>query len=162
MPDPTQLTEPLCTKAWADLFFSESSFNAAWIDASNEKKLSALKSATYFIELYVTFFDDHGDSFVYTPDGTDDWDNDVIPLRLKQACAQEAGYLLSLDDNPAEPHPLTVLGLISADGKKFDKEYTPPIFPKIVVKLLRALGGEVDPETTGAEQMQVASKQTTC
>lgn len=162
MPDPVKLTEPLCTKAWAELYFSESKFNTAWDDALDEKKLSALKSATNFIELYVTFRDEKGDVVSYEPDGTNDWDNDVIPLRLKQACAQEAGYLLSLDDNPAEPHPLTILGLISADGKKFDKEYTPPIFPKIVVKLLRSLGGEVDPETTGMEQMQVASKLTTC
>ena len=162
MPDPTKLTEPLCTKAWAELFFSESSFDSAWADASTEKKISALKSATYFIDLYCTFFDDHGEPMTYTPDGTDDWDNVKIPLRLKQACAQEAVYLLSLDDNPAEPHPLTILGLVSADGKKFDKDFIPPIFPKIVVKLLHALGAEVDPETTGADQMQVASKLTTC
>lgn len=162
MTAPSQLTVPFCTKTWADLFFSESSFSSAWSGASNEKKISALKSATGFIELYVMFFDKNGDPFHYTPDGTDDWDNVTVPLRLKQACAQEAVYLLSLDDNPAEPHPLTILGLVSADGKKFDRDYTPPIFPKIVVKLLRALGGEVDPETTGAEKMQVASTLTTC
>ena len=162
MPDPTELIKPLCTKAWADLYFSESKFNEAWDDASDEKKISALKTATYFIDLYVTFFDEDGEPFMFTPDGTDDWDDEIIPLRLKQACAQEAIYLLSLDDNPAEPHPLTILGLISADGKKFDKDYTPPIFPKGVVKLLRALGGEVDLESTGMEQMQVASKLTTC
>lgn len=162
MHDEIELTRPLCTKAWADLFFTESSFDSAWVDASNEKKISALKTATYFIELYVTFYDDDGEPFVYTPDGTDDWDDDIIPRRLKQACAQEAVYLLTLDDNPAEPHPLTILGLIQADGKKFDKDYTPPIFPKGVVKLLRTLGGEIDIESTGMEQMQVASKLTTC
>ena len=162
MSDPTQLIEPYCTKVWADLFFSESTFNAVWNDASNEKKTSALKSATRFIDLFVTFYDEDGAPFIYDPDGTNDWEDDVIPRQLKQACAEEASYLLSLDDNPAEPHPLTILGLISADGKKFDKEYTPPIFPLGVVKLLQSLGGEVDPETTGAEQMQVASKLTTC
>lgn len=156
------LTTPYCTKAWADKYFGEFAFADTWVNSSPEKQMSALQSATNFIDLYVSFFDDKGRPFFFTSDGTDDWEDAATPRRLKQACAQEAVYLLSLDDNPAEPHPLTILGLISADGKKFDKEFTPPIFSGMVVKILEALGGEVDPTTTGAEMMQVASKTTVC
>ena len=154
------LTIPFCTKAWADKYFSESAFADTWINSSAEKQLSALQSATNFIELYVSFFDRKGDPFFFTASDDDDWKDELNPRRLKQATAQEAIYLLSLDDNPAEPHPLTILGLISADGKRFDKEFTPPIFSGIVVKLLESLGGEVDPETSGSDTMQVASKLT--
>lgn len=156
------LTVPFCTKAWADKYFSESAFADTWLNSSPEKQLSALHSATNFIELYVSFFDVKNMPFFFTPDGTDDWQDDVIPRRLKQACAQEAAYLLSLDDNPAEPHPLTILGLISADGKRFDKDFTPPIFSGVVVKMIESLGGEVDIAATGADTMQVASKTTVC
>lgn len=154
------LTIPYCTKAWADKYFSESAFADNWLNSSPEKQMSALQSATNFIDLYVSFFDKKGEPFFFTSSAEDDWSDEKTPRRLKQSCAQEAIYLLSLDDNPAEPHPLTVLGLVSTDGKRFDKEFTPPIFPSMVVKLLQSLGGEVDPETTGADSMQIASKLT--
>lgn len=162
MPDEVTLMEPYCTKAWADRFFSEYVFDENWNDASDEKKLSGLKAATNFFDIFVTFFDPDGGGVSYTPDGEDDFQDENIPRFLKQACAQEAAYLLSLDDNPAEPHPLTILGMISADGRKFDKSMTPPIFPMHVVKLLEKIGGEVDPEATGSENLQVVSKLTTC
>lgn len=157
----SDLITPLCTVAWADQFFSEFVFDENWADASAEKKLSAVKAATNFIELYVIFYDEEEEPVTYVPDGTDDSDDAVIPRWLKQACAQEASYLLGLDDNPAEPHPLTVLGMLSADGKKFDVDMVPPIFPKGVVKLLEKMNGEVDSEAVGSTRMQVASFQNT-
>ena len=162
MPDEVTLIEPYCTKAWAEKFFSEYVFDEYWNDASEEKKLSGLKAATNFFDIYVTFFDPDGEAFSYEPDGTDDFKDANIPRFLKQACAQEAAYLLSLDDNPAEPHPLTILGMLSADGRKFDKNMVPPIFPMHVVKMLEKLGAEGDAEATGSDRMQVAAMRTTC
>ncbi len=161
MPENVTLITPYCTQAWAEQFFSEYVFDEYWNDASEEKKLSALKAATNFFDLYVAFFDADGEVYSFEPDGGDDFEDDTIPRLLKQACAQEAAYLLSLDDNPAEPHPLTILGMLSADGRKFDKNMVPPIFPMHVVKMLIKLGGEVDFSATGGEQMQVVSKLTT-
>lgn len=153
---------PFCTVAWVDKFFSEFVYNSVWIDATPEKKSSAVKSATNFISLYTTFFDEEGRAIFYEGTTEDDFNDDQIPRALKEACAQEASYLLSLDDNPAEPHPLTVLGMISADGKRFDKDYTPPVFPLSVVKILAKMGAEVDSEAYGSGKIQTASTQTTC
>lgn len=160
MPTP-ELIVPYCTKDWADAFFAEYVFDASWDGASPEKKTSALKAATDFINLYCQFFDDDGDPFGYVPDGTDDWDDETIPRRLKQACAQEASYLLSLDDNPAEPHPLTILGLIRGDFGTVDRSLVPPVFSKQAVKLLAMLGGLVDSGACGDSEFSCAEKKST-
>ena len=52
--------------------------------------------------------------------------------------------------------------MLSADGRKFDKNMVPPIFPMHVVKMLEKLGAEVDAEATGSDRMQVAAMRTTC
>lgn len=155
------LTTPICSVEWADKFFSEFVYNETWISATPEKKISALKSATHFIGLYTTFYTPDGKPFYYSGDDNSTFGSDV-PKLLKEACALEASYLLGLDDNPAEPHPLTVLGMISADGKHFDKDFTPPIFPGNVVKLLSRLGAEVDSEAAGSGEIQTAMTQTVC
>lgn len=152
-----ELIVPFCTKEWAEKFCSEYGFTDYWDGSSDEKKISALKTATDLIRNYVTFFDEKMRPFVYEPDGTDDWENKVIPRLLKQATTQEAVYLLSLDDNPAEPHPLTILGLIEADRKKFDKQYVPPVFPISVIRLLTLLNGDIDPSAVNGDKMQVKS-----
>ena len=157
-PEYPDLIVPYCTKTWADKYFSEVHFSEAWNDASNEKRISALKSSTCFIDRFVQFYDEKGDPVQYVPDGTDDFTNEIIPRLLKEACAAEAVYLLSLDDNPAEPHPLTILGMISADGKHFDHDFTPPIFSAYVVKLLNLMGADIDPEATANNQMQTAGQ----
>lgn len=153
---------PFCTVTWADKFFGEFVYNAVWNEATPEKKLSALKSATNFISLYTTFYDEKGEPFFYDGVMEDDFDNSVNPKELKEACAHEASYLLSLDDNPAEPHPLTIMGLVSADGKHFDKDYTPPVLPMNVVKILRRMGAEVDGSATGSGEIQTARAATVC
>lgn len=157
-----ELIVPYCTVQWAEQFFSEFVFDANWTDASDAKRISAIKAATNFIDLFVTFYDENEQPVFYTPDGTDDFKDNAVPRLLKQACAQEAAYLLALDDNPAEPHPLTILGMLSADGKKFDTDMTPPIFPKGVAKLLSKLHGEIDSDAVGEERMQVRAMHTTC
>ena len=155
------LVVPYCTKNWADTFFGEYLFDENWNNASTQKKTSALKAATDFINLYCVFYDEKGEVVTFEPDGTDDFTDAVIPRRLKQACAQEAAYLLSQDDNPAEPHPLTILGLLRGDFGTVDETLVPPIFPRQVIKLLGLLGGEIDPAACGAQAFGCAEKKTT-
>jgi hypothetical protein len=150
-----ELITPYCTVNWANQFFSEFGFDSNWNGASEEKKLSAVKAASNFLDLYVTFYDDDNNPVYFTPGSDDDFANIATPAFLKEATAKEAAYLLSLDDNPAEPHPLTILGMISADGKKFDVDMTPPIFPKGVVRVLEKNYAEVDAEATGVSGLQV-------
>lgn len=156
-----ELIIPLCTKAWADAFFAEYVFDANWNDASTEKKISALKAATDFINLYCQFYSEDGEPFFYEPDGTDDFEDKIIPRRLKQACVQEAAYLLSLDDNPAEPHPLTILGLLRGDFGVVDPSLVPPVFSRQVAKLLNILGGEIDAGTVTANEFTCNEKKST-
>ena len=156
-----ELIIPLCTKAWADAFFAEYVFDANWNDASTEKKISALKAATDFINLYCQFYSEDGEPFFYEPDGTDDFEDKIIPRRLKQACVQEAAYLLSLDDNPAEPHPLTILGLLRGDFGVVDPSLVPPVFSRQVAKLLNILGGEIDAGTVTANEFACNEKKST-
>lgn len=156
-----ELVVPYCTKNWANTFFGEYLFDEYWDGASDPKKTSALKAATDFINLYCTFHDENGDVVTFTPDGTDDYADAVIPRRLKQACAQEAAYLLSLDDNPAEPHPLTILGLLRGDFGTVDASLVPPIFSQQVVKLLGLLGGEIDLSALGPQEFGFSEKKTT-
>ena len=77
-------------------------------------------------------------------DVDNDYDNAKNPFILKEACALEASYLLSLDDNPAEPLPITILGLLKGDFGQVDKELVPPIFTNQVIHLLTQLGGVID------------------
>ena len=156
-----ELVVSYCTKNWANKFFSEYLFDETWNGASDPKKTSALKAATDFINLYCVFYDENGEIVTFTPDGTDDFSDDVIPRRLKQACAQEATYLLSLDDNPAEPHPLTILGLLRGDFGTVDASLVPPIFPRQVIKLLGLLGGEIDLAACGEQEFGINEKKTT-
>lgn len=149
MTEPVELITPYCSKDWADAFYSRYRFDENWNDASDEKKMSALCAATDFIDLYCTFYDESGDAIFYHPTGeVDDYDNEINPQRLKQACAAEACYLLSLDDNPAEPHPLTILGIMRTDSTVINASLVPPIFPAGVVRLIEALNGEVEPSAT--------------
>ncbi len=158
MPD---LITPYCTVEWADAFFGNYCFDQNWSDASPEKKASALAAATDFIDIYCAFYDDKERPFEYDKAETDDFTDSENPRRLKQACAQEAAYLLSLDDNPAEPHPLTILGLLRTDSMTIDARLVPPIFSKLVSKLLEKLGGVIDPEANGSNDVTFFAKKTT-
>ncbi len=153
-----KLIIPYCTREWADEFFGSYLYDEYWADASPEKKSSAICAATDFIDLYCHFFDEEGKPFFFDPAEDDDFEDAINPRRLKQATAQEAAYLLSLDDNPTEPHPLTVLGLLRADSKQFSKEYVPPIFTVHVIKLLQSLGGEIDPDAYESDGVQTSFK----
>ena len=153
MPEPSKpLISPYCTVDWATSFFQQYRFEDKWENASPEKRLSAVCCATDFIDSFCRFFDENNNPFFlshadeFSPEHPDDFGNDVNPYKIKQACALEALYLLGLDDNPAEPHPLTILGLIRGDFGQVDPSLVPPIFSKQVSKLLISLGGEIDPD----------------
>jgi hypothetical protein len=134
-----------CTLYWANKFFSEYVYDEVWNDASEQKKQSALNAATDFIDSYVKFFDNDGNEITYEHlEFDNDYDNAKNPFILKEACALEASYLLSLDDNPAEPLPITILGLLKGDFGQVDKELVPPIFTNQVIHLLTQLGGVID------------------
>lgn len=162
-----KLINAYCTVDWADLLFSEYIFNELWQEASVEKKLSALNTATEFIDLYCTFFNNkaeetsypHSDEF--TADDPNDMADIINPGELKRACAFEASYLLSLDDNPAEPHPITILGLLKMENFTVDKENVPPIFPGNVVKLLENMGGVIEREAIGGVSSWMFQRYTT-
>jgi hypothetical protein len=158
---PSILT-PYCSKGWADAWFGRYLFNETWDNSSDEKKISALCHATDFIDTYVSFYSDdtlsEEVSYDHCGDDVDDFENAVNPQRLKQACALEAAYLLSLDDNPAEPHPLTTLALLKFDGKQVDKDLVPPIFPDEVRQLLLMLNARIDPNALGGVGMSVLAK----
>lgn len=150
------------TLIWANVFFKDYAFQTVWNDASDEKRQSALNAATDFIDTYCQFFNDEGEQVYYQHAGfDDDFDNIVNPYILKEACALEASYLLSLDDNPAEPLPITILGLLKGDFGQVDKEYTPPIFTKQVIKLLTMLGGVIDMTAQADLVMAVYEKSST-
>ena len=153
MPETSKtLISPYCTVDWATSFFRQYHFSEEWGNASPEKRLSAVCSATDFIDLFCMFYNEDGTPFFYShsdefsTEHPDDYGNDINPYKLKQACALEAKYLLGLDDNPAEPHPLTILGLYRGDFGQVDDTLVPPIFPAQVSKLLTSLGGEISPE----------------
>ena len=153
---------PYCSLNWANTWFGKYLFNETWNGSSDEKKVSALCHATDFIDTYVSFFADDGltEEITYGHCGEeeDDFDNAINPQRLKQACALEAAYLLSLDDNPAEPHPLTTLALVKFDGKQVDRSLVPPIFPDEVQKLLLLLNAYIDPSATGGRGVVISAK----
>lgn len=139
------LFKKYCTLYWANKFFSEYVYDEVWNDASEQKKQSALNAATDFIDSYVKFFDTDGKEITYEHlEFDNDYDNAKSPFILKEACALEASYLLSLDDNPAEPLPITILGLLKGDFGQVDKELVPPIFTNQVIHLLTQLGGVID------------------
>lgn len=150
------------TLLWANKFFEDYTFNTIWNGASDEKRQSALNAATDFIDTYCKFFNDEGEQVYYQHAGfDDDFDNIVSPFILKEACVLEASYLISLDDNPAEPLPITILGLLKGDFGQVDKEYTPPIFTKQVIKLLTMLGGVIDMTAQADLVMAVYEKSST-
>lgn len=156
-----ELIKPYCTLSWANAYFSEHVFNNNWSNSSIEKQTSAIKSATEFIDTYCRFYDSHSNEVFYPPSGEDDFDDEFVPRTLKVACALEAEYLLGLDDNPAEPHPLTVLGLVRGDFGTIDKELVPPILTKHVVKLLLSIGGNIDMNALNGVEVLCSPKNST-
>lgn len=129
-----------CPVKWADAFFASFLWNSNWTGAAAEVKDAALKTATNLIQRFAVFYDDTGDVFEF-----DASDESGIPDILKEATAKEAIYLLSLEDSPIEPNSLLTMGIQSANGVVFNKDFQGDILPLSVRSLIRKMGGEVLP-----------------
>lgn len=129
-----------CSKDWADAFFASFLWSTNWDDASDKQKLAALCTATNLIQRFTLFYDDSGEAFTYDPAGTLE-----IPDLLKEATAKEAIYLLSLDESIIEPNGLLTMGIQSANGVVFSKDFQGDILTISVRNLIRSMGGEILP-----------------
>ena len=153
-----------CSKAWADAFFTEYRYSDIWNEASDEKRISALRTSTEFIDIFIRWFTADGEQCEYGHAGDElDEGDHISPQWLKILCCHEAAYLLSLDDNPAEPHPLTILGIVKTGTTVFDskddRRYTPPLFPSIVLAMAQNNGGVVNSSANGSASMMFFQKQ---
>lgn len=129
-----------CSIEWADTFFASFLWNTNWTEATSEQKNAALKTATNLIQRFTVFYDEVGEVFEF-----DASDEAAIPDILKEATAKEAIYLLSLEDSPIEPNSLLTMGIQSANGVVFDKDFQGDILPLSVRSLIRQMGGEILP-----------------
>lgn len=163
----SKILKSYCTVTWAENMLSDFAFNDAWKEATEEKKLSALNAATEFIDMYCTFFNNEANETHYEKsdkflaEDPDDYANAINPESIKKGCAYEANYLLSLDENPAEPLPITVLGLIKMESFTVDKDLVPPVFPNNVIRILENMGAVIERSASGQENSWLFRKETT-
>lgn len=131
----------LCSVAYGDEFLTGHHWANGWTDATDDVKSEVLTNSTSVILRFCKFFDENENEIDYTPtsetsDKTPDW--------LRQACCYEALYFLDLENDPARPFPLGILGIIK-DGKTvFDHAYEPPLFSAFARKILEENGAVVD------------------
>ena len=121
---------------FAEEYFSDRAFVDNWNDASEKEKQQFLGSATKNIETFCTFFDDEGLPFVYTDSGA--------PVWLKEACCEQALYLLNLGKDPTQADKKTTLGIRSSDGTTFDKSFSADILCVQCRAILERNGAEID------------------
>ena len=124
-----------CTVAFADEYFAKRAFSDAW--NNGEDKESFLMLATEFIMDYCTFYDDNGDSFFYS-------DDMVLPEWLQKATAEEALYLINLGKDPTQADKKTTLGIASADGAVFDKDFAADIIGVQCRRIIEKNGGTIE------------------
>lgn len=140
-----------CSVEWADAFFASFLWNTNWTGATQEQKEAALKTATNLIQRYAIFYDDEGEVFVFDPSENE------MPALLKEATAKEAIYLLSLDESIIEPNSLLTMGIQSANGVVFSKDFQGDILTASVRVLIGQMGGEVLPEAIGGTELGIAT-----
>lgn len=170
---------PFCDTTFADTFISAHRWKDNWTNASATERLEALVNATQVILQFCKFpktGDDvtttmaggaivvseelNGDSgeveyIDYTPSSTDD---ENVPDWLRQACCYEALYFLDLENDPARPFPLGILGIIKDNKTTFDHNYEPPLFSYMCRSLLENNGAEVFDPYAGANGWDVRIK----
>lgn len=140
-----------CSVEWADAFFSSFLWTENWDSMEEKQKTAALKTATNLIQRYAVFYDDEKIPFVFDPEETD------IPDILKEATAKEANYLLSLDESIIEPNSVLTMGIQSANGVVFSKDFQGDILTASVRVLIEQMGGEVLPEAIGGNNAQIVA-----
>jgi len=133
-------TVTFCGTTFGDTFLGEHRWSENWTNATSTEKSQALVNATNLILQFVEFFDEDGVEVAYAP--IDDEDED-IPDWLRKACCYEALYLLDLDNDPARPFPLGILGIIQSGTDKLSHDYEPPLFSLMCKRLLANNGAVV-------------------
>lgn len=129
---------PFCSVSWADNFIIGHRWADEWTSANIDERSEALVSATSVIHNFCQFFDNNLNIITYHPNNEDD---DSIPEWLKEACCYEALYFLHLENDPARPFPLGILGLIKSGQETFSHDYEPPLFPDLVRRIIEENGG---------------------
>lgn len=140
-----------CSVEWADAFFASFLWNTNWTGATPEQKEAALKTATNLIQRYAVFYDEDGEVINFDPSENE------MPDLLKEATAKEAIYLLSLDESIIEPNSLLTMGIQSANGVVFSKDFQGDILTASVRVLIEQMGGEVLPEAIGGNNAQIVA-----
>ncbi len=133
-------TTPYATLAWAEEYFSERINADNWQEADEEKKKeksAALASASRDIERYAVFFDDDREPFKYPLDGSME-----TPDKLKEACCEQALYLLTVDRLGAVE--TTRMGIASAKGTVFDRDAIPAKLGDVCIDILKSMGARID------------------
>lgn len=147
MPDETATTIKFCSVAFGDAFLGQHRWAENWTTASASVKEKALVNATNVIRQFVGFVDRNGLPVEYAPSEGNNGDDDTdesIPNWLRKACCYEALYFLDLDNDPARPFPLGILGIIQSGTDKFSHDYEPPLFSAMCRRLLENNGGVID------------------
>lgn len=155
---------PLCSLEFANLFIGAHRWKDNWVAAGDTEKNEALVNATQVILQFCKFPktgedvtaigggtivvdetlppDGEGIEYIdYTPASTDDPN---VPDWLRQACCYEALYFFDLENDPARPFPLGILGIIKDNKTTFDHNYEPPLFSMMCRSLLENNGAIVE------------------
>jgi len=132
---------PFCSLEFANLFLGAHRWIDNWTGASDEEKTAALINSTQVIIQFCKFFDEEENEIHYIPESEDDAN---IPDWLRQATCYEALYFLDLENDPARPFPLGILGIIKDGKTTFDHNYEPPLFSAMARQILENNGAIVD------------------
>ena len=122
--------------SFAGEYFADRAFVDNWNAASEKEKQQFLGTATKHIETFCTFYDDSGLPFVYTESGA--------PVWLKEACCEQALYLLNLGKDPTQADKKTTLGIRSTEGTTFDKSFSADILGVQCCAILERNGAVID------------------
>lgn len=156
------LTVAFCNATFADNYLSKHRWAENWNDADGDEREAVLLNATKVIQQFCTFYEEvkHlpelsgvgiGEGKVIHYEPADNSDQNGIPSWLKIACCYQALYFLDLDNDPARPFPLGILGIIQSGQDKFDHEYEPPLFSSMCRRILENNGAKVlDPNSSSA------------
>lgn len=135
--------------AFADSYFSTRAFADKWQDASEEQKQKFLTTATDMINAFCIFYDDDNMPFIYAASGAPDW--------LKEACCEQALYLLNLGKDPTQADKKTTLGVRVFNGTTFDKSFAADSLCVRCRVILERNGAEIDPSAVAGDPGGVSS-----
>lgn len=141
--------ETFADLTFADSYFSSRAFADKWTTATEESKQKFLATSTKLIETLCVFYDDDGMPFVYTASGAPEW--------LKEACCEQALYLLNLGKDPTQADKKTTLGVRVFNGTTFDKSFAADLLCVQCRVILERNGADIDSAATAGEPGGVSS-----